>query len=174
MENYFPVLEIEELDIDSLKKKKRILKIRRIISNLVLIAYIGAFTAIITEVSLLLIGLSSDQTAVSILVIMYGIPAGILIALINMKKSIFEAFRDSIFSSIICSICFILIHWILRNHRSLLPNFLETMLQTKILFYFIPLIFIVITFPWGAIIGTYLIKLIKRRIQKMKQNKHIH
>ena len=174
MENYFPGLEIEKMDIDSLKKKKRILKVRRVVSNLILIACIGIFTAVITEISLLFISFSDDPTTIGILVILYGLPAGIIISLINIQKTVFEALRDSIISSFICSISFILIHWILRNNRSSLPNYMEMMLQTKVLFYFIPLMFVVITFPWGAFIGTCFIKGIKRRLQNKKENKYIH
>ena len=168
MESYFPNHLYEEVDIDSIVKKKRRSIMRRQLRYLILISFIGILTAIVIELTLLFVGFFSDKTTISIAVIFYGIPAGFLISLCNKKENLLFNIRDSFFSSIICSVSFIIIYFILREFIAKFPYEMRIMFRTKLIIIFIPFISILFSFPWGAIIGNFVVKKLKEKLQKAK------
>ncbi|NHJ03318.1 MAG: hypothetical protein EAX90_00685 [Candidatus Heimdallarchaeota archaeon] len=173
MESYFPNHLYEEVDIDSIVKKKRRFIARRRLRYLILISFIGILTAIIIELTLLFVGFYSDKTTISIAVIFFGIPAGFLISLCNKKENLLLDIRDSFFSSLIFSASFIIIFFILKKFSAKFPNEMQIMFQTKLIILFIPFICIFFSFPWGVITGNFVVKRLKKKLQKAKYREDI-
>lgn len=173
MESYFPNHKFEEVDIDSIVKKKRRSIVKRRLRYLTLISSIGILCAMLSELMFLFIYLSSDQTTIGVLVTFLGIPAGFLVSLCNKDENLLIDIRDSFFSSIICSISFIILHLILKVFSYKFPSEMIVMFYRNLILLFFPLMNILFSFPWGAITSNFLVKRLKRKLQKAKHKENI-